>query len=257
MKKPINNRSLERALHILGAFSTKDRKLSLPQLSANLDLPKSTVYRLCVTLINNDFLKYDEQAGQYSLGLKLFHLGAIVSASFSVSQSASPHLAILQKKTSKTILLGVLQDGNLMYLDKREDVTSPIRFNSEIGMLRQPYFGMLGQTLLAYLPAKEVAGLINKRPLKPVTERSIKTKKELTKRLALIRRRGFVFEEEEVIDGVGGIAAPIFNQNREVVAAVGLRFILSADGRRKKEKMIKQVCETARAISTDLGLEAL
>lgn len=257
MKKTINNRSLERALHILGAFSTVTRRLNLTQLSDGLDLPKSTVYRLCVTLINNDFLKYDENAGQYSLGLKLFHLGAIVSASFSVSKSASPHLDILQKTTGKTILLGVLHDGNLMYLDKREDVTSPIRFSTEVGMLRQPYFGMLGQMLLAYLPAKEVAGLIKKRPLMPVTERSIKTKKELTKRLTLIRRAGFVFEEEEVIDGVGGIAAPIFNRNREVVAAVGLRFILSADGLRKKEKLIRQVCETARTISADLGLKAL
>ena len=115
------NRSLERALQIMTAFSNEGKALSLAQLSDALDLSKATVFRLCATLIKCGFLRQDQELKQYSLGMKLFELGSIVAASFSLTRIASPYLTQLQLKLGKAVFFGVLDAGDLLYLDKRED----------------------------------------------------------------------------------------------------------------------------------------
>lgn len=84
------NRSLERALQIMTAFSSERKVLGLAQLSEALSLPKATVFRLCATLIKCGFLRQDQELKQYSLGVKLFELGSIVASSFSLRGIASP-----------------------------------------------------------------------------------------------------------------------------------------------------------------------
>jgi len=253
--KPIYNQSLERALQILCAFTPEQRALSLKALSEHLGIPKSTVYRLCHTLAKFRFLHYDPHLNQYSLGVKIFDLGSAVSSSLPLQEAASTHLTALGTETDETVFLGVLQDGLLMYLDKREAPESPIRFKSEIGTRRQPYFGMLGQTLLAYLPEGELEAILKKNPIKPITGRSLRTRSELEKRLAAIRAQGFVIEKGEVIDGVAGVAAPVRNYAGQVVAAVGLRFIYTSERKKKEKALIQAVRRTAQRISRELGYE--
>lgn len=252
-KKEIYNRSLERALRILCSFSNEKHEMSLADLSKTLDLPKSTVYRLCDTLIKHDFLKYDEEKVKYSLGLKLFDLGGVVFSSFSLREAASYHLSQLQNKTKQTVFLGVLQNNHLMYLDKRECKENPIRFRTDIGTRRQPYFGVMGQVLLSALPESEVIRILKINPFKPITKKSLRTRKELNKRLVKIREQGYALDKGEIIEGVEGIAAPVRNYSGRVVAAVAVRFIYLSVGEEREKRLIKDVCETARLISLDLG----
>ncbi|MBW1774755.1 MAG: IclR family transcriptional regulator [Deltaproteobacteria bacterium] len=252
-KRTFFNRSLERALKILCSFTLENREWSLSELSQSLDLPKSTVFRLCSTLSQHDFLRYTHATKKYRLGIKLFDLGSVVFASISVRKAASNHLTRLQRETEKTVFLGVLQDDQLLYMDKRDAPKSPIRFTTEIGTRRQPYFGVLGQTLLAYLPKKEVLRILKDNPLQPLTKTSLTTKKALMERLQRVRRQGHAIDSGEVIEGVGGIAAPIRDFSGQVVAAIGVRFISASEGKRKKEKLIGSVRDAAHKISLDLG----
>ncbi|BBO85964.1 IclR family transcriptional regulator [Desulfosarcina ovata subsp. sediminis] len=252
-KENIHNRSLERALQILCSFTKERQALGLKEISLATALSKSTVYRLCVTLVQFDFLQYDEKKGKYSLGLKLFDLGGIVFSSFSLRKAADAHLTQLQESTGESVFLGVLRDDFLMYLDKRDSDDNPIRFRTDIGTVRQPYFGMMGQVLLSFLDETEVDRILKKRPLKPITGKSISTREDLHKRLDVIRTQGFAFEVGEVIDGVGGIAAPIFNYEGKVIAAVGIRFIHSSANEERAENLIELVGKTAKSISADLG----
>lgn len=252
-KEAFYNRSLERALKILCVFNADRQALTLSQLSQILDLPKATVLRLCSTLIKYDFLGYNQQSKQYSLGLKLFELGGIVLSSFSIRRVASPYLIQLQSKLSKTVFLGILQDNELVYIDKKEDLMNPIRFGSQIGQHRPPYFGMIGQTLMAFLTDSEVNRLLQKIPLTPATKKSITNEKEFKERLAKIRKQGFVVDEGEGIDGITGVAAPIRDFTNKVVAGVGVGFISSSEDSKGLEKIIKDVLRTAQTISQELG----
>ncbi|MBA4392507.1 MAG: hypothetical protein C0407_03040, partial [Desulfobacca sp.] len=175
-KESFYNRSLERALQILNSFTGERRLLTLSQLSETLALSRATVLRLSSTLVKYGFLNQDPATKEYSLGFRLFELGSIVLHSFSLRKTASPFLDRLHMKLGKTLFLAILEQGQLIYIDKREDVQNPITFTSKIGTRRPPYWGMLGPMLMAHLSDSEVERLLEENPLRATTKKSF-TKK--------------------------------------------------------------------------------
>jgi IclR family transcriptional regulator, KDG regulon repressor len=247
------NKSLERALSLLSAFSFEQQEYTLTELARIQGLPKSTTFRLISTLVDFDFLKFDSSSRCYSLGLKIVELGTIGQRSLSLRKVAFPYMSALQGKLGKTVFLGVLWDDELVYIDRKDDPRDVVRFGSEPGRRRAPYFGMLGQLLMAYLPEHEVDRLLTKSPLAPLTKKSITDKPKFKKRLSAIRERGFVFEQEEVFDGISGIAAPIRNAAGVVAAGLGVGFISSAQDEKGVQKIMQEVRRAALAISDSLG----
>src|SRR4030043_2424095 len=252
-KETFYNRSLERALQILCIFRFDKQALTLTQLSELSGLHKATVLRLCSTLMKYDFLRYRQDSRHYSLGLKLFELGSILFSSFSLRRTAAFYLDRLQSNLGKTVFLGILENDELIYIDKKEDPKVPIRFTSQIGTRRPPYFGMLGQILMAFLPDQEVNRLFKKTPLTPSTKKSLASEKEFKERLLRIRKQGFFIDEEEALDGISGISAPIRDYTGGVIAGVGVGFISSSEDAKGKKIIIKEVCEAAKGISKQMG----
>src|SRR5512138_1793622 len=136
------NRSLERALQILNAFQSSRKTASTTELCEILKLPKATVLRLCSTLVKYNYLAQDPLTKAYSLGLKVFELGSVFASSFSLVKTASPRLSQLQSKLGKTVFLSILDNDQLLYVDKKEDPGHPIKFTSSIGDRLPPYWGM-------------------------------------------------------------------------------------------------------------------
>jgi len=251
--KGFYNRSLERALQIMCAFTSERSAYTLTQLTEAVRLPKATTIRLCSTLIKYGFMKFDHASMQYSLGIKLFELGSIVYSSLSLRKTASPFLQQLQIRSGKTCFLGILENDELVYLDKRESPGNPIRFASQIGRIRPPYFGMLGQVLMASLPEDEVDRILQKNPLIAHTKRTTTDPYEFREKLAKIRKQGYLIEDGEAIEGISGIAAPIYNFTGSAVAAVGVSFISSSVDAKGKEALLAEVIKAAEVISREMG----
>jgi len=216
------------------------------------NLSKPTVFRILQTLEKHKFISYEDLLNRYSLGIKLFELGGIVSSSLSLRRAASKFLDLLQAKVNHAVLMGVLEGGELMIIDKREGENSSI-LTLEIGSKRPPHFGMLGKTLMAFLPEEEVDNLLGRYPLKKVASRSITDPKKFKRNLKKIREKGYSYGNSESLEGVTGIGAPIRNHLGKVVAAVGTAFPTFGTNNRKIEKTVQLVTETAKEISMALG----
>ncbi len=247
------NRSLERALQIIITFNDDRKTQTLAQLSQALNLPRATVLRLCSTLIEYDFLRQDPESKCYSLGLRLFELGSVVFNSLSLNQISSPYIGQLHKKIGKTIFLGILDNDEVLYIDKREDPQNPISFTSKVGTRRPPYWGMLGPLLMAYLSDGEIHRLLQKTPLTATAVKSITSNDEFMKWLQRIRRDGYVIDIETAIDGISGTAAPIRDFTGKVIAGIGIAFIASSVGIKELKKMAKEISVTAQTISKAMG----
>lgn len=156
-------------------------------------------------------------------------------------------------KLGKTIFLGILDAGELLYIDKREDSTAAITFTSNIGWRRPPYWGLLGPAIMAYLPQDEIDGLLERSPLAATTKKSIVRKEEFDALLRQVRKQGYVIDEGTAIEGVGGVAAPVRDFTGKVVAGVGAGFFFSLVGSGELKKIVKEVVGTARTISREAG----
>ena len=252
-EKTFYNRSLERALCILNAFGNDKQVFPLAQLSEALSLPRPTVLRLCSTLVKFGFLRQDSQSKQYSLGLRLLELASSVSDSFSLRKIASSYLNVLQSKLGKTTFLGILDNDEVLYIDKRDDPRNPISFTSKIGTRRPPYWGMMGSVLMAYLPDSEIKRILQKNPLTAATKKSITRKDEFLKWLNQIRTQGFVIDVETALDGITGVAAPVFDHTGKAIAGIGVGFISSSVTAKELGRIVKEVTITALTISKELG----
>ena len=219
------NRSLERALQILNVFDTEKQALTLAQLATILSLPRATVLRLCSTLVKYNFLRQDQESKRYSLGLRLFELGSVVFVSFSLRRIAYHHLARLQTSIGKTVFLGVLDNDDLLYIDKREDPRNPISFTSEIGRRRPPNWGMVGPAILAFESDEELDRILERRPLQATAKKSHTRNEDLKQWLRKIREDGYAVDEETAMDGISGVGVPIRDASGKVIAALGVAYI--------------------------------
>lgn len=245
--------ALERALDILDCFSFQNRELSLSDVVYRTGLNKTTAKRLISNLTRRGYLKQDPQTKMYQLGMRLFELGGIVFSSFSMRRAAAYPMSNLQSETGATVLLGVQIEDQLVYIDKREG-DGMIRIASDIGWRRPLNYGMLGMVLMASLDSKDVMRILKKDPLQAHTAFSITDEDAFSLRLEKIRAQGYVLEKEEAVEGVMGIAAPIRDYTRQVVAALGIALPV---GQRNLNQdldriagLVKHTCET---ISSDMG----
>lgn len=245
--------ALERALDILECFSFQNRELSLTDVVKRTGLNKTTVKRLIANLTTRGYLQCDPQSKMYQLGMRLFEMGGIVFSSFSLRQAAVYPMTQLQNATGATVLLGVHMEDQLVYVDKREGI-GEIRISSDIGWRRPLHYGMLGMILLAGMDTKYIHKILKKTPLQAHTPFSITDPDAFSLRLEQIRDQGYVMEKEEAVEGVFGIAAPIRDYSRQVIAALGIALPLSSTYRTKKlDQLVKIVKKTADTISSDLG----
>ena len=256
-KSPYNTvykvQALERALDILECFSFQNRQLSLTDVVNSTGLNKTTAKRLIANLTARGYLQQDPQTKLYQLGMRLFEMGGIVFSSFSLRQAAAYPMTQLQTQTGATVLLGVRMQEELVYIDKREG-DGMIRISSDIGWRRPLHYGMLGMILLASLDTKEVRRILKNTPLQAHTPFSITDPDAFSLRLEQIRDQGYILEKEEAVEGVFGIAAPIRDYSRQVIAALGIALPLSSSIRKKESsQLIEKVKNTSETISSDLG----
>lgn len=245
--------ALERALDILELFSYQQRKLLLTDIATQLGLKKTTAKRLVANLTDRGFLKIDPETKQYELGMRLFELGAIVYASFSVRKAATKRMRQMRDESGLCVLLGQCQGNQLIYLEKFEG-TGDIKVGTTIGQHRPLHFGMLGQILMAFLPSDRVERILQDYPLEPFTAKAITDPDAFQLRLAQIRENGFVVEHGEAHWGVIGIAAPIRDSSRNVVAALGIALhIHDYENEEQVARYVNLVRTNAETISSDLG----
>lgn len=245
--------ALERALDILDCFSFQNRELSLSEVVYRTGFNKTTAKRLISNLTARGYLRQNSQTKKYQLGIRLFELGGIVFSSFSLRRAATYPMGRLQTETGATVLLGINMEDQLVYIDKREG-RGMIRISSDIGWRRPLHYGMLGMVLLAGLEESEVRRILKKYPLEAHTPFSLTDKNAFSLRLEKIREQGYVLEKEEAVEGAIGIAAPIKDYSRKVVAALGIALPAGLRNLTKElDRMIGSVRKTCDAISSDLG----
>lgn len=245
--------AVDRALDVLDCFSFQKRELSLAEVAQATGLNKTTAKRLMSNLAHRGYLQQDTASKSYRLGLRLFELGGIVFSSFSLRQAAAPSMNRLQNETGATVLLGMMMEGQVLYVDKREG-SGMIRISSDIGWRRPVHYGMLGPVLLAFMDPKEVKRLLARDPLQPHTPFSITDEKAFSLRLEQIRKDGYLVEREEAVEGVIGICCPVRDYSRKVVAAMGI-VVTTAKSQNKSdiERHIKSVAEACAETSSALG----
>lgn len=188
----------------------------------------------------------------YMIGPNFIRLGALVIHNNTLQPIARSYLEVLSEETEEDVYLGILADHtHLLYIDKVEGKES-VRLNVAVGSRRSLHHTSIGKLLLATFNQKELEKYLSDNPLRRTAKNTITNKKRLFQELEKIREHEMSITDEESIDGIFSIAAPIKNVQGEIIAGVGI----SVPVRRatpRLEYLKSRVKNTARLISKDLG----
>jgi DNA-binding IclR family transcriptional regulator len=251
---PYQVQVLDRALAILDTLSAQGPDLSLGEVSDKLDLHKSTTHRLMMVLERHKLIERNSVNGRYRLGLKLFELGTRAISQLDLRERARPFLEKLVLETSETVHLCILDDSEVVYLDKVEPVRS-IRMATSVGRRNPAHCTAVGKAIMAYLSEAQVEEIIRKQGMKAMTANTITSLVELKKELKAVRERGYAIDNEEIEEGVRCVGCVVRNFSGEPLAAISVSapaFRLTKD---KVKGLSQPVVAAAHAFSRELGFK--
>ena len=120
-----------RVLQVLQRIAQDSSGLRLADLSRDLEIPKSTLLPILQTLLQSKHLSQDDM-GRYLPGTSLFALATAFSGSFPVLRYVQEQLQQLVKNLDETCYFGVLEAGQVLYLEKAES-SQPLRMLTATG----------------------------------------------------------------------------------------------------------------------------
>lgn len=243
---------LERGLRLLGEFSRNDPVLTPPELAQRLGIPRSTVFRLLVTLENLGFVERTPDGRSYRLGLAILRMGFEYLASLDMVELGRPLIEALRDDTGYAASLVVRDVRDVVYL-QRAPSRAPFATAVSVGTRLPAHATVFGHVLLGDLPLGALRALY---PEPKLEARSASTPADTTALFELvqqIRKRGWVLAEAFFEPHISTVAAPVRDQEGHIVAAIGLTVPGAGVAADKRAALVAQVCGTAARLSTLLN----
>nr|WP_245349943.1 IclR family transcriptional regulator [Cytobacillus eiseniae] len=214
-------KSVGRALDIISIISSKSGGLGVTDISKQMDINKSSVYRILSTLVQYGYVEQDTETERYKLGYMFLEISSRLLESIDLRTEARPFLLELEKETNEVIHLVVYDQGEVVYIEKL-DGNEALRMHSKVGKRAPMHCTSVGKAILSHLPMTNVEEILERKGLPVHTEHTITDKTNFLNELTKIKEKGFALDLQENENGITCIAVPIFDHLGRVAAAVSI-----------------------------------
>ena len=210
-----------KALDVLDRVAQFGRPVRFSELLAQGPYPKATLYRFLQTLTHQGMLAYDAERQTYSLGVRLVRLAHAAWAQSSIAPLARPYIDRLSADLGETIHLAQLDQGQVLYVDKR-NAQRPVEMFSQAGKVGPAYCTGVGKAMLAFLPPEALDRALERQSFHRFTDHTLDTPARLLAELQAIRARGFAYDREEHEPGIICVAVPILTRAGRAMGALSV-----------------------------------
>lgn len=223
------------------------------ELSGHLDVPKSTVFDHLETLRNRGFVVKNDQT--YKISYRFLELGERHRHSEQLVDIAEPELKKLAAETDEYASLVTEEDGEAVITDtKRGD--QAVRVTVYNGIRMKMHTVAAGKAILAYLPDDRVDEILDSHGMEATTNNTITDRQTLFDDLEDVRQQGFALDNEERIEGMRSIAAPIIDRSGAVHGSITVYGPTQRiDDERFTETIPQKLLELTNVIEVTLNYE--
>lgn len=239
--------ALQRGLELLGCFSRQTPALSGAELARRLGLPRASVFRMLHTLEQAGFVERVGDSSHYRLGLGVLRLGFEYLASMELTEHGRPVIEALRDQSGYSAHL-VVRDGREVVFVAKAPGRSAMFQSIQVGARLPAHATVLGRLLLADLSLADLGALYPEATLPVYTDRTPATVPALKARIDADREAGYGISQGGFETGISTLAAPVFNDHAEVVAAVSI----TVPAQQLTEAQITQLLPLVRAAAAHL-----
>jgi IclR family transcriptional regulator, KDG regulon repressor len=193
-----------------------------------------------------------DTANRYQLGLKVVQFGAAATQTTNLSQLFHHSARKIVEECGETVQLAILDQAEVIFIG-REDGTHQVQLYSQIGRRLPAHATGLGKSLLAALPDESLDALYTRRYLSSSTPNTITSVDQLRAELNLVRERGYAHDNQEFAVGLECLAAPIYDNTGQAVAAISVSFLSARASPDHFQCILGSVKRAAQEISERMG----
>lgn len=243
-------RSARRVLALLEQVAQSAEGMTLAELSAATQVPKSTVLTMVSPLVADGYLT--QVNGRYLPNWAAFQLAGRILRHRRLNLLVRPYMDELLEAFRETVSLAVL-DADTRQARYVEVVESDrtVRFVIAVGGQRPLYASASGRVLLAHQPKSWIEEYLASTPLKRLASQTTTDPEKLRAELREIREQGYAATDGTVVEDGGAISCPVFDHTGAAVAALAI----SAPRDRMQRNLAEwssRLQQTARQVSAAL-----
>lgn len=236
-----------KGLRLIEALSLSETPRGVTDLAGELRLTKSNVHRLLVTLQQQGYVRQLPQQSDYELTTKIWELGSRVIGRMDLPKIARPAMVRLAQQTRETIHLSVLDNTDVVYVDKIES-EHHIRTHTSVGWRAPAWTVATGKAMLARMPDEYLLRFNDHfRQYTPTSKASLKA---LRQDIKTIRAQGFAaVYHGEWREGIAAVACAIVDRSGQLVGGIGI----SGPDTRIKKTQIKEYSVYVMAAAAEVS----
>lgn len=245
------DKTIAKGMSVLEALVAAPEPIGVSELARQIGLTKSNIHRYLQTFVALGYVSSSN--GRYAPTLKIWQQGAKVIERLDLRRTVRPIMDRLARATLETVHLAISDGPEVIYVDKAEGVHS-VRAFSEIGERAPAHCSATGKIFLAFHPTALQQTL--SQELRYFTPRTIVDPDVLVAAIEEVRLTGIAVNRGEWEVSVGGVAAPVWGPDDQIIASMGLTLPLSRYTEENSATLIAQVRAAAAEASRALGASA-
>ena len=213
--------ALDKALDVLDLVAASAEGMAQTDIADRLAIPRTTSYRLLATLVKRGLLRRDALRKVYCLGFRCFEMARQAHASPDLAAACLVEMRALRDLTGETCYLGVLDGLEVLSLERCDGAHSH-RSAAVLGQRKPLYCTSQGKAILSRLDAPRRDALLQSLVLRPLTASTITDRRRLLAELRLTQARGYAIDDEEILDQVRCVGAPVIDGQGRVRGAISI-----------------------------------
>ena len=217
----VSGSSTERSLRLLAILADEGRPLSLAQLVEALALPKATVHRMCMQLLECGFIARDVSERHFVVGPALRKLALDTLNHGTIRGLRHEVLSDLVAEVGETCNFTTTDGAGVLYLD-RVEAPWPWRLTLQVGAHVPLHCTASGKLFLALMQPSRRNAMLNNLKLTRMTSATLTSVAALQAECKTIAAEDYSLDREEFVDGLVAIAVPVRDAQGEVRAALAV-----------------------------------
>lgn len=224
--------------------------LSLQQIAYELDVHRTTAWRLMQSLVEEDYAVVSESGRSYRLGTAIRMRYPLSSAERRFRSLAKPYLAEMVRRTKECSHIAVAAGSSALVLDAFT-TNQALRVVAEKGRRVPLNCTSAGKCLMAW----KLCEIPDSMPAR--TAKTITTRAKMEKNLEEIVHLGYALDDEENQPGVRCISAPVFDGiGGPAIGAIGIDGPLIRMGDERLPGLAHEVVTISTQLTKATGLHA-
>lgn len=196
--------------------------MTLSEVAEVSGLDPGTTFRMLNTLVSLGYIARVPGAKRFTLTLKVLDLGFHAIGRKDLRSMVRPTLRSLVDEVSEAASFGVLEGGDVLYIERVRAGFTRLGVDIRIGTKIPVSISAIGQAILAFLPEDRLKAALEAKATQEWSNVPPVTRARLLPKLARIRSDGYIVEDSGVTAGLCVLSMPVLNPEGHALGAISI-----------------------------------